>query len=266
MQVSLWVRQILSDACEYLVSETSRPTLYLDIDLTLSKVKARLFKHQVFGQPSRFTGEALIDLGVYGLALDEVDLSVVTSANVAMLRFKNCTSIGSIINCPRTEVPLDIVCNLSAPTANTYETLPPQTSRLTIDRTHASDSMPPFFLDGIDLIPSLESKPLIVVYQGELPPFNILSLVRLLRRAPQISFKLIAIRSRLTWYGVVDAADDVAKTISRYDEFLLAGNSAAIFLSDSFDVALRAPRVTNWRKFLLSIQSRLRSLNLEYII
>lgn len=267
-KVSSWISEILTEVNARLprVNESMLPinvSIDLSIDLSIdSRMPMRsLYEYILMGVKTRMATYTLLSLGIYGLSTADIDLSVITDGTVSELRLSHCMGVGSIIS-NDDGAPLAIgFYNWTRPSAITYSSLPSRTNVIVFSG-HVMKNCPvaPISFEHVDDIQHKSLRRIAI--SGATCPLHMFSLFRLLSRNPQIEVTVTAMTGTACYEYECDAT-----LIEPMKDFYARSSEAMVILDSAFDgISLSAPDTVNWRKFVLSLSSRLAHLSLENVI
>lgn len=267
-KVSSWISEILTEVNARLPrdNELILPIIVsidLSIDLSIDSrmPMCSLYEYILMGVKTHMATDTLLSLGIYGLSTADIDLSVITDGTVSELRLSHCMGVESIIS-NDDAAPLAISFhNWARPSAITYSSLPSRTNVISFSSSVMKDCpVAPFSFEYVDSI-QLKSLRRINI-TGATNPLRMFALFRLLSRNPQIEVTVTAMTGTACYEYECDAT-----LIEPLKDFYARSSEAMVILDSAFDgISLSAPDTVNWRKFVLSLSSRLAHLSLENVI
>lgn len=265
-KVSSWISEILTEVNARLprVNESMLP-ICVSIDLSISinspTPTRSLYEYILMGVKTRMAVDTLLSLGIYGLSTTDVDLSAITNGTVSELRLSHCMAVDSIIS-NDDDAPLVIgFYDWTRPSAITYSSLPSRTNVISFSSSVMKDC--PVAPVSFEYVDSIQLKSLRRInITGATNPLRMFALFRLLSRNPQIEVTVTAMTGTACYEYECDAT-----LIEPMKDFYARSSEAMVILDSAFDgISLSAPDTVNWRKFVLSLSSRLAHLSLENVI
>ena len=267
-EVSSWISEILTEVNARLprINKSMMPiTVSIDLSIDLS-INSRmpvcsLCEYVLMGVKTRMATDTLLSLGIYGLSTADIDLSVIANGTVSELRLSHCMGVDSIIS-NDDDAPLAIgFYDWTRPSAITYSSLPSRTNVI-IFSGHVMKNCPvaPISFERVDDIQPKSLRRIVI--SGAACPLHMFSLFRLMSRNKEIEVTVTATIG--TGYHGYECD---ATLIEPMKDFYARSHEAMLILDLAFDkLSLNKPDVVNWRKFAMSLSSRLAHLSLENVL